>query len=93
MALARASQVEAIRFMWIIIKEVRLVGGQQLVAMRKKLAKHVKEVRQKTKRGKESTFHSLSPSITSTLTFQTCITLSPVTKSKTKYKEEEEELT
>ena len=45
-----------------------------------------------TKRGKERTFHSLSPSITSTLTFQPCITLFPITRSKRngKYKEEEE---
>ena len=63
--------------------------------MRRKLAKHVKEVREKTKRGKERTFHSLSPSLTSTLTFQTCITLFPITRSKRneKYKEKEEELT
>ena len=63
--------------------------------MKEKLATHVKESREKTKRGKESTFHNLSPSITSTLAFQTCITLSPITRSKTneKYKEEEEELT
>ena len=48
----------------------------------RKLAKDVKGVREKkTKRRKESTFHSLSPSITSILAFQTCITLSPITKS------------
>ena len=36
----------------------------------RKLAKHVKGVRQKKiKRGKERTFHRLSPSITRTLAF------------------------
>ena len=62
--------------------------------MREKLAKHVKEVREKkTKRGKERTFHRLSPSITSTLTFHPCTTLSPIIRSKRneKYKEKEEE--
>ena len=50
--------------------------------MRRKLAKHVKRVREKkTKRGKESTFHRLSLSITSTLAFQTCTTFSPITRS------------
>ena len=61
----------------------------------RKLAKHVKGVREKkTKRGKERTFHTLSPSITSTLAFQPCTTLSPITRSKRnkKYKEKEEEL-
>ena len=61
--------------------------------MRKKLAKHVKGVREKkTKRGKERNFHSLSPSITSTLTFQPYTNLFPITRSKRneKYKEEEE---
>ena len=61
--------------------------------MREKLAKYVKGVRQKkTKRGKERTFHRLSPSIISTLTFHQCTTLSPITRSKRneKYKEEEE---
>ena len=45
------------------------------------------------KRGKESTFHSLSPSIISTLAFHSCITLSPNTRSKIsgKYKEEGKE--
>ena len=59
----------------------------------RKLAKHVKGVREKTERDKERTFHSLSPSITSTLTFHSCITLSPITRSKRnkKYKEKEEE--
>ena len=62
--------------------------------MREKLATHLKRVREKkTKRGKESTFHTLSPSITSTLAFQACTTLSPITRStrNEKYKEEEEE--
>ena len=60
----------------------------------RKLAKHVKEIREKkTKRDKERTFHNFSPSITNTLTFQLCTTLSPITRSKRnrKYKEEEEE--
>ena len=58
----------------------------------KSLATHVKGSKEKTKRGKERTFHSLSPSITSTLAFQSCITLSPNTRSKRneEYKEEEE---
>ena len=39
--------------------------------MREKLATHVKEIgEKKTLRGKESTFHRLSPSITSTLASQ-----------------------
>ena len=62
--------------------------------MREKLAKHVKGVREKkTKRGKERIFHKLSPSITSTLTFQPCTTLFPITRStrNEKYREEEEE--
>ena len=61
----------------------------------RKLAEHVKGVREKKiKRCKERTFHSLSSSITSTLAFHSCITLSPNTRSKIneKYKEEEEEL-
>ena len=60
----------------------------------RKLVKHVKGVREKkTKRGKERTFHKLSPSITSTLAFQPCTTLFPITISirNRKYKEEEEE--
>ena len=59
--------------------------------MREKLATHIKGVREKkTMRGKERTFHNLSPSITRTLTFQRCITLSPVTRStrNRKYKGE-----
>ena len=47
----------------------------------RKLAKHVKRVREKTKSGKERIFHSLSPSITRTLAFQPYITLSPITRS------------
>ena len=68
------------------------VSGQQLVAMRENQV-NVKGVREKkTKRGKERTFDNLSPSITSTLTFQPCTTLSPITRStrNEKYKEEEE---
>ena len=60
----------------------------------RKLATHVKGVREKkTKRDKERTFHSLSPSMSITLTFYPCTTLSPITRSKRneKYKEEEEE--
>ena len=58
------------------------VSGQQLVAMREKLAKHIKGVREKkTKRGKQRTFHRLSPSITSTLAFQPSTTLSPIIRS------------
>ena len=50
--------------------------------MREKLATNVKGTREKKiKRGKESTSHRLSPSITSTLTFQACTTLSPITRS------------
>jgi len=50
--------------------------------MRQKLATHVKGVREKKiKRGKKSTFHELLPSITSTLAFQACATLSPITRS------------
>ena len=46
------------------------------------MAKHVKGVREKkTKRGKDRIFHNLSYSITRTLTFQPCITLSPITRS------------
>ena len=62
--------------------------------MRRKLAKHVKRVREKKiNRGKERTFHRLSPSIIRTLAFQPYTTLSPITRSKRneKYKEEEEE--
>ena len=48
----------------------------------KKLAKHVKGVREKkTKPGKERTFHRLSPSITSALAFQPCTTLTPIKRS------------
>ena len=51
--------------------------------MRRKLAKHVKGVREKkTSRDKERTFHRLSPSIARTLAFHSCITLSPNTRSK-----------
>ena len=50
--------------------------------MREKLATHVKRVREKkTKRGKERTFHNLSPSITRTLAFHSYIALSPITRS------------
>ena len=35
--------------MWIIKDKVRVVSGQQLVAMRKKLATHVKEIREENK--------------------------------------------
>ena len=48
----------------------------------KRLAKHVKGVREKKiKRGKERTFHKLSPSIISALAFQPWTTLSPITRS------------
>ena len=48
----------------------------------RKLAKHVKGVREKkTMRDKEGTFHRVSPSITSTLTFIICTTLFPITWS------------
>ena len=60
----------------------------------RKLAKCVKRVREKkTKRGLERTFYRLSPSITNTLAFQPCTTLSLIIRSKRneKYKEEEEE--
>ena len=61
----------------------------------KKLAKHVKRVREKKiKRDKERTIHKLSPFITSTLAFYPCTTLSPITRStemkNTKEKEEEQ---
>ena len=89
--LQEQGQVEAIRFMWIIKYE----ASKLVVSCHKrKLAKHEKEIREKkTKRGKERTFHNLSLSITSTLTFQPCTTLSPITRStrNEKYKEEEEE--
>ena len=50
--------------------------------MREKLAKYVRGVREKkTKRGKERIFHRLSPSITSTLAFHSCNTLSPIIRS------------
>jgi len=50
--------------------------------MRKKLAKHVKGVREKkTRRDKERTFHRLSPSIFRTLAFILCTTLFPITRS------------
>jgi len=50
--------------------------------MRRKLAKHEKEVREKkTSRDKERTFHRMSPSIISTLSFILCTTLSPITWS------------
>ena len=64
--------------------------------MRKKLAKHVKRVREKKiKRDKERTFHRFSPSIISTLAFQPCTTHFPITRSSRnkKYKEEEERTT
>ena len=60
----------------------------------RKLVKYVKGVREKkTKRDKKSTFHRLSSFITSTLTFYSCITVFPITRStrNEKYKEEEEE--
>ena len=60
----------------------------------RKLAKHVKGIREKKiKKGKERTFHRLSPSITRILAFQPYTTLSPITRStrNEKYKEEEEE--
>ena len=50
--------------------------------MRRKLAKHVKGVREKkTSRDKGRTFHRVSPSITSTLAFHSFTTLSPITRS------------
>ena len=61
---------------------------------KRKLTKHVKGVgEKKTKRGKERTFHRLSPSIKSTLTFHPCTTHFPITRStrNEKFKEEEEE--
>jgi len=64
--------------------------------MREKIAKHVKGVREKkTSRDKERTFHRVSPSITSTLTFILCTTLFPVTRptrNRNTKEEEEEEL-
>ena len=49
----------------------------------RKLAKYVKRVREKkTQRDKERTFHRLSSSITSTLTFHPYTTLFPITRSK-----------
>ena len=92
--LQEQGQTKAIRFMWVIIKEV-----SKLVVIvschERKLAKHVKRVREKkTKRGKERTFHKLSPSITSTLAFQACTTLSLLQDLQNgKYNVEEEELT
>ena len=48
----------------------------------RKLAKHVKGVRdKKTRRDKERTFHRLSPFITSTLALHPCTTLFPITGS------------
>ena len=61
--------------------------------MRRKLAKHVKGVREKTNRDKKKTFHRMSPSIISTLAFILYTTLFPITRSirKKNTKEEEEE--
>ena len=79
--------------MWIIIKEVsKLVVS----CNERKLAKHVKGVREKKiKRGKERIFYRLSLSIKSTLTFQPCTTLSLLLQDlqemkNTKEKEEEQ---
>jgi len=50
--------------------------------LEKKLAKHVKGVREKKiSRDKERTFHRVSPSITSTLAFILCTTPFPITWS------------
>ena len=50
--------------------------------LEKKLAKHVKGVREKKiSRDKERTFHRVSPSIASTLIFILCTTLFPITRS------------
>jgi len=50
--------------------------------MRRKLTKHVKGVREKkTSRDKERTFHRVSPSITSTLSFILYTTLFLITWS------------
>ena len=57
--------------------------------MRKKIAKHVKGVREKkTSTDKERSFHRVSPSITRTLVFIFCTTLFHITRStrNAKYK-------
>ena len=95
MALARARPKRGYQIHVDFQIRSQQVSGQQLVTMREKLATHVNEIgEKKTQRGKESTFHRLSPSITSTLAFQACTTLSPYYKIyKTENTMEEEELT